>query len=238
MDFADYLQQAAADYGIVLTVLQQQQFELYYQLLIEWNKKINLTAITAPQEVAVKHIIDSLSCYDVHLFPEEATVIDVGTGAGFPGIPLKIFRSDLRVTLLDSVNKRLIYLQEVVDKLSLSQVKIVHSRAEDAAQDKRLREKFSVATARAVARLPVLAEICLPFVSVGGHFLALKGKDALGEATTAQESIKILGGKVSEVRSISLPGIPDERSIIVVTKRQSSPAAYPRRPGTIEKNPL
>jgi 16S rRNA (guanine527-N7)-methyltransferase len=238
MDFAEYLQQAAVDYGIALSIQQQQQFELYYQLLIEWNKKINLTAITAPQDVAVKHIIDSLACYDVHLFAAEATVIDVGSGAGFPGIPLKIFRPDLRVTLLDSVNKRLIYLQEVVDKLKLSQVRLVHSRAEDAAQDKQFREKFSIATARAVARLTVLAELCLPFVSVGGHFLALKGKDALLEVSTAQQGIKLLGGMVSEIRSVALPGISDERSIVVINKQQSSPIAYPRRPGSIEKNPL
>lgn len=238
MDFAEYLQQAAADYGIVLSLHQQQQFEAYYQLLIEWNKKINLTAITAPQDVAVKHIIDSLSCYDTALFADEATVIDVGSGAGFPGIPLKIFRPDLRVTLLDSVNKRLIYLQEVVDQLKLSQVSLVHSRAEDAAQDKKYREKFLVATARAVARLTVLAEICLPFVTVGGHFLALKGKDALVEVDAAQQGIHILGGKVSEVRPVSLPGLPDERSIIVINKYQSTPVTYPRRPGFIEKNPL
>jgi len=238
MEFLDFLQQAAEEYGLVLNELQQQQFELYYQLLISWNEKINLTTITAPQDVAVKHMIDSLSCYDQKLFPEGASVIDVGTGAGFPGIPLKIFRPDLHLTLLDSVNKRLIYLQEVVDQLQLGPVSLIHSRAEDAAQDKKLRENFLVVTSRAVARLSVLVELCLPFVSVNGCFLALKGKDALLEVAAAQSGIKILGGQVSEVREISLPGLTDERSIVVINKIKPSPQTYPRKPGYIEKNPL
>lgn len=238
MIFAEYLQQAANSYGIVLNAQQQRQFELYYQLLISWNEKINLTSITAPQDVAVKHMIDSLSCYDSKVFTEGASLLDVGTGAGFPGIPLKIFRPDLRVTLLDSLNKRLVYLKEVIDTLNLSQVSLVHSRAEDAGQNKKFREKFSVVTSRAVARLSILSELCLPFVRVGGYFLALKGKDALAEVSVAQQGIHLLGGEISEVRSISLPGITDERSIVVVTKHKGSPSAYPRRPAAIEKNPL
>lgn len=175
MEFRDYLQEAAEAYGLCLTERMVEQFTLYYELLLEWNEKINLTAITEPKEVAIKHMIDSLSCLDEKVFPDGASVIDVGTGAGFPGIPLKIFRPDLKLTLLDSLNKRIKFLQEVVDRLELSEVQCIHARAEEGARNKALREKFDVAVSRAVARLQVLAEYCIPFVRVGGYFVALKG---------------------------------------------------------------
>ncbi len=238
MDFREALEWAAADYGLVLNTVQQQQFTLYYQLLVEWNGKMNLTAITAPQEVAVKHMVDSLSCYDERLFPQGAKVIDVGTGAGFPGIPLKIFRPDLRLTLLDSLNKRLVYLQAVVDKLSLAEVQFIHGRAEDVAHNRKFREKFSLVTSRAVARMTVLTELCLPFASVGGYFLALKGRDVSTEVKDAKRAIQILGGNVSEVRPVCLPGLTDERSIVVMQKMRLSPENFPRRPAIIEKKPL
>lgn len=142
MEFRDYLQEAAEAYGLCLTERMVEQFTLYYELLLEWNEKINLTAITEPKEVAIKHMIDSLSCLDEKVFPEGASVIDVGTGAGFPGIPLKIFRPDLKLTLLDSLNKRIKFLQEVVDRLELSEVQCIHGRAEEGARNKALREKF------------------------------------------------------------------------------------------------
>lgn len=142
MEFRDYLQEAAEAYGLCLTERMVEQFTLYYELLLEWNEKINLTAITEPKEVAIKHMIDSLSCLDEKVFPEGASLIDVGTGAGFPGIPLKIFRPDLKLTLLDSLNKRIKFLQEVVDRLELSEVQCIHARAEEGARNKALREKF------------------------------------------------------------------------------------------------
>lgn len=238
MNFTEALQRAAADYGITLSDAQQQQFNRYYELLIEWNKKINLTAITEPCDVAVKHMIDSLSCYDKTLFLPHTRVIDVGTGAGFPGIPLKILRPDLQLTLLDSLNKRLIYLQEVVDQLGLKQVTLVHSRAEDGAHDRKLRENFSIVTSRAVARMTVLTELCLPLVCQGGYFLALKGKDTLNEVEAAKKAIRILGGEVTAIRPVNLPGLTDERNIVIVKKLRPSPSHYPRRPAIIEKKPL
>jgi len=238
MNFTEALQRAAADYGLTLSDEQQQQFTRYYELLIEWNQKINLTAITEPCDVAVKHIIDSLSCYDKMLFLPHAKVIDVGTGAGFPGIPLKIWRPDLQLTLLDSLNKRLIYLKEVVEQLGLKQVTLVHSRAEDGAHDRKLRESFSIVTSRAVARMTVLTELCLPLVCPGGHFLALKGKDTLNEVEAAKKAIRVLGGDVMAIRPVHLPGLDDERNIVIVKKLRPSPSHYPRRPAIIEKKPL
>lgn len=238
MNFQEYLKDAAEQFGVVLTEKMIRQFDLYFQLLVEWNEKINLTAITEPKEVAIKHMIDSLSCWDDRYFPPGAAVIDVGTGAGFPGIPLKIFRPDIRLTLLDSLNKRIKFLQEVTDKLGLYQVQCVHLRAEEGARQPLLREKFDVAVSRAVARLSVLAEYCMPFVKVDGYFVALKGMKYQEEVSEGANAVKVLGG--SSIRSVSvrLPYIEDKRAVLYIRKVRATPKAYPRKAGMPDKNPL
>lgn len=236
--FTPYLRQAAIDYGIELSEEQLSAFNRYYQLLVEWNEKMNLTAITEPQEVAVKHMIDSLSCYDTAFFAQNAKMVDVGTGAGFPGIPLKIFRPDLQLTLVDSLNKRLTFLQCVIAELGLTDVTVVHARAEEGARKRELRDKFDVALSRAVARLNVLSELCLPFVAPGGCFIALKGAQYEEEVKEAQQAIRVLGGKLIKTQPVKLPGLDDKRAVVYIRKEKPTPGVYPRKPGTPEKKPL
>ena len=238
MIFNEILMKAAEEYGITLTSDQVDHFTTYFEMLVEWNEKINLTAITEAQDVAVKHMIDSLSCYDNEVFKTGATIIDVGTGAGFPGLPLKIFRPDLKVTLFDSLNKRILFLQAVAEKLGINDIRFVHSRAEDGGKSKQLREQYDVAVSRAVARLDVLCEWCLPFVAVGGFFVAHKGSRYSEELNDATGAIQRLGGEIAKIEKIKLPGLDDVRAIIYIKKIKKTPAAYPRRPGTAEKNPL
>lgn len=235
--FTGHLLQAAGEYGLALTERQVKQFSDYFTLLIAWNEKINLTAITDPREVAVKHMMDSLSCYSETYFPAGAKIIDVGTGAGFPGLPLKIIRPDLTLTLLDSLQKRLAFLREVVQKLDLQDVHFIHARAEDAGR-KPERERHDVALSRAVARLNVLSELCLPMVKTGGYFVALKGAQYSQEIEESKTAISRLGGRIEEVKSVHLPGLQDIRAVIYVNKTAPTPVQYPRRAGTPEKNPL
>ena len=238
MTFTEAIEKAAAAYGCSLCPEQMQAFTLYYELLVDWNTRINLTAITEPEQVAVKHMIDSVSCHDPAVFFAGARVIDVGTGAGFPGLPLKIFQPDLRLTLLDSLNKRVKFLQTVADALVLQDIAVIHARAEEGARNKAYREMFDVAVSRAVARLPVLCEYCLPFVKVGGYFVALKGMQYEAEAEEAKKAIFLLGGKVEAIRPVKLPGLDDIRAVIYIKKIKKTPAVYPRKAGTPEKNPL
>lgn len=238
MNFVDELKIAATEYGLNLTEDQISAFNKYYELLYEWNKKINLTAITEPKDVAIKHMVDSLSCFKADLFKENTSLIDVGTGAGFPGLPLKIFYPSLKLTLLDSLNKRVKFLQLVVDELGLKDVEVIHARSEEAARNKKYREKFDLATARAVARLPIICEYCLPFVKDGGTFIALKGRQYEEEATQAQKAIKVLGGKISDIMPVKLPEIDDKRAVIYIKKIKSTPKTYPRKAGTPERNPI
>lgn len=238
MNFVDELKVAATEYGLNLTEDQISAFNKYYELLYEWNKKINLTAITESKDVAIKHMVDSLSCFKADLFKENISLIDVGTGAGFPGLPLKIFYPSLKLTLLDSLNKRVKFLQLVVDELGLKDVEVIHARSEEAARNKKYREKFDLATARAVARLPIICEYCLPFVKDGGTFIALKGRQYEEEATQAQKAIKILGGEIADIMPVKLPEIDDKRAVIYIKKIKSTPKTYPRKAGTPERNPI
>lgn len=238
MSFIDELNTVANEYGLQLTTDQLTQFNQYYELLIEWNKKINLTAITEPKEVAIKHIVDSLSCFNEKLFAENSSLIDVGTGAGFPGLPLKIFFPSLKLTLLDSLNKRVKFLQLVVDTLGLKDVKVIHARSEEAARNKLYREQFDMATASAVARLPILCEYCLPFVKQDGMFIALKGRQYEEEIAEAGKAIKILGGKLIEAMPVKLPELDDKRAVIYIQKIKATPKTYPRKAGTPERNPI
>ena len=238
MEFTEALRAAAAEAGIALSEAQLAAFTRYYELLIAWNEKMNLTALTAPGDVAVKHIIDSLTAYDAALFGGAPAVIDVGTGAGFPGLPLKIFAPDIRLTLMDSLGKRVRFLETVVSELGLTDVACIHARAEDAARDRAYREHYDIAVSRAVARLPVLLEYTLPFVRQGGTLLALKGRQYQEEVDEAARALKLLGGTLRDVRPVHLPGLDDVRAVIIVRKERPTPRAYPRKAGTPAKKPL
>ena len=238
MSFVDDLSEVAKEYGLELTSDQISAFNRYYELLVEWNEKINLTAITEPREVAIKHIVDSLSCYQEDLFAGDISLIDVGTGAGFPGLPLKIFCPELKLTLLDSLNKRVKFLQLVVDELGLKDVEVIHARSEEAARNKKYREQFDLATARAVARLPIICEYCLPFVKQGGTFIALKGRQYEEEIQEAQKAFSVLGGKLVKSMPVKLPELEDKIAVVYIKKEKATPKVYPRKAGTPERNPI
>lgn len=237
-DFTTELRAAAEATSLSLSEEQILKFTRYDALLVDWNERMNLTAITEPRDVAVKHMVDSLTAYDAALFSGAPTVIDVGTGAGFPGIPLKIFDPSIRLTLMDSLAKRLAFLEAVVEDLGLTGVTCVHARAEDAAHEPQRRERYDIAVSRAVARLPVLLEYTLPFVKKGGHLIALKGRTAEEEATDAKRALKLLGGRLETIRPVTLPGLSDKRAVLTITKIAPTPKAYPRKAGTPAKKPL
>jgi 16S rRNA (guanine527-N7)-methyltransferase len=236
--FNDTLIAAAASLGISLEEQQRQQFKQFASMLVETNKVMNLTAITDFDEIAVKHMADSLSCYAETWFPQGATLLDLGTGAGFPGIPLLILRPDLHVTFFDSLQKRLRFLQEVTTQLGLTNVAFLHGRAEDMAHTEQYREAFHIVTSRAVARLPVLAEWALPYVEPGGVFISLKGALYEEELDEAKKALSILGGAVEEVRPVKLWKLQDKRAVLYIRKTMSSPKKYPRKPNVAAKNPL
>lgn len=236
MTFIDILVAKGQEAGLSFTDKQLQQFNRYYEMLIETNKVMNLTAITEPDEVAVKHMIDSLLAYDDSF--KGKTLADVGTGAGFPGIPLKIYCPELNVVLIDSLGKRLKFLQNVITELELDNICCEHMRAEDAGKNKSHREKYDLVTARAVARLSVLSEYCLPLVKKGGLFIALKGSKFTEEIEEGRAALKILGGKLLSSEQVKLPGLDDGRAIVKIAKIKSTPAQYPRKAGTPEKEPL
>ena len=238
MEFRDEVQKAAAEFGTPLDDNRTDQLVLYYSLLLEWNNKMNLTAITDPKEVAVKHIVDSLSAFDGSLFRDGVRAVDVGTGAGFPGLVLKIYFPSMELVLLDSLQKRVKFLETVVSELGLKGVSCVHGRAEEAGRQKEYREQFDLAFSRAVARLSVLAEYTLPFVRVGGSLLALKGAKYAEEMEEAGTAAKILGGSVPTSKTVKLPGLDDGRAIVRIDKIKPTPKAYPRKSGTPEKKPL
>ncbi|GEN34687.1 16S rRNA (guanine(527)-N(7))-methyltransferase RsmG [Aneurinibacillus danicus] len=232
------LRQMAEERGIALSEEQLAQFERYYELLVEWNEKMNLTGITEKPQVYEKHFYDSITPAFYYDFTNVRNLIDVGSGAGFPGIPLKICFPALKITILDSLNKRLVFLQEVVRQLRLKEVVFLHSRAEDAGRDKKYREQFDIATARAVARMNVLSELCIPFVKPGGAFLVMKGANVEEELNEGKKAIKTLGGKTEKVETFELPEERSERNIIIIRKQQKTPSAYPRKAGTPAKKPI
>ena len=221
---------------IFLSQPAEQRFDRYAQLLVEWNEKMNLTAITEPEAITIRHFLDSVSLLTAVELPEGASLIDVGTGAGFPAVPLKIVREDLQVTLLDSLQKRLNFLDAVSNAIALPMT-TVHARAEEGARQKTLREQFDFATARAVAALPVLCEYCLPYVKVGGCFVAMKGPDCSEEIASAKNAIGQLGGKLESTREETLED-GSGRTLIVIHKVKETPAAYPRQSAKIAKKAL
>lgn len=221
-----------------LTQKQAEQLDRYGDLLLDWNQRMNLTAITQPEEVAVKHFLDSaLLLAHCGALPESLSLIDVGTGAGFPGLVLAVLKPEWSITLLDSLQKRVHFLETVCSELNLANVTCIHSRAEEGGQNPSLREQFDVATARAVANLPLLCEYCLPFVKVGGWFLPMKGTDPQAEGERGEKAILLLGGELKEIREYSLPD-GSYRSLFQIKKVRQTPKQYPRNPGKIKKSPL
>ncbi len=225
-----------AEHHLSLSDTQKAAFQTYADLLIEWNQKMNLTAITDPKEIAVKHFIDSISILTCVNLKENASLIDIGTGAGFPGIPLKIMRPDLRLTLLDSLNKRLVFLEEVCRTLSI-EAELLHARAEEYGQKPAYREQYDYAVSRAVANLPSLCEYCIPYIKVGGHFIAMKGPDGETERQAAAQALHLLNSRSDSVNSLTLPD-SSIRTILCFEKTAPTPSRYPRRGVKIAKSPL
>lgn len=214
------------------------RFERYMQLILEWNEKVNLTAITERDEFVKKHFIDSLCCIPHEEYKEAETVIDVGTGAGFPGMPLAIVSPDKKFLLIDSLNKRIKILNEIIDELGLKNVEAVHGRAEELARNKLYREQFDICVSRAVSRLSVLSEYCLPFVKKGGWLAAYKGPDADREIEDAHSALGKLGGKVIEIKNTEMTQFGISHRIVYIQKTMNTPKVYPRKAGTPEKKPL
>lgn len=224
--------------SIVLNDKQIQQFEQYYNILVEWNKLMNLTAITEYEEVVEKHFLDSLTIVNAINVEKIETLIDVGTGAGFPGIPLKIAFPHLKVTLLDSLNKRIKFLNEVIDLLELDDIKAIHGRAEDYAKQAEYREQYDICVSRAVANLATLSEYCLPYVKVDGLFVPYKSGEIDEELKSSEKAVSILGGKVEEVVKFQLPGTDIGRSFVKIHKIKETKKKYPRKAGMPTKEPL
>ena len=227
-----------AEQNIILTDQQKAQFERYFQLLVEWNEKINLTAITEKEEVYLKHFYDSIAPILQGLIEnQEIKLLDIGAGAGFPSLPMKILYPQLDVTIIDSLNKRINFLQFLAEELGLEEVHFYHGRAEDFAQDKKFRAQFDIVTARAVARMQVLSELTIPYLKVGGKLLALKASNAPEELTEAKNALNLLFSKVEDNINYTLPN-GDPRYITIVEKKKETPNKYPRKAGMPNKRPL
>lgn len=234
--FFEKMQAKALDLEVQFSVEQLERFFTYMELLIEWNEKINLTAIIEPEEIILKHFIDSITI--LKEIKDGGTLVDVGTGAGFPGIPLSIMNPTIKITLVDSLNKRLIFLQEVINQLKLENVEIVHARAEEFGQNKKYREKFDIATSRAVANLSTLSEYLIPLVKMDGKVISMKASAAQEEINEAKNAIKILGAKIEKIDEFNLPQSDIGRTVIVMNKEKETPNKYPRKPGIPSKEPI
>ena len=232
------LREKAAALGIKLSDHQLEQFETYYEMLVEKNKVMNLTAITEKNEVIDKHFADSLALIKSGVSLTGQKILDIGTGAGFPGIPLKIAFPELEIVLLDSLNKRIKFLNEVIEALGLEKITAIHGRAEDFAKQKEYREQFDYVVSRAVANLTVLSEYCLPYVKTGGTFISYKSGTVQEEAEEAEKAINILGGQVKNITYFKLPDSEIDRSLVIINKKKSTPGKYPRKAGTPLKEPL
>ena len=224
--------------GIRLTDIQKRQFDRYYELLIEWNRVMNLTGITEYDEVNLKHFTDSLTIVRIKEMKNISTLIDVGTGAGFPGLPIKIAFPHIKVALLDSLNKRIKFLDQIVEELGLDDVVTLHGRAEDYAKKDEYREKFDLCASRAVANLSTLSEYCLPFIKKGGCFVSYKSADSDEEIKMSEKALDILGGKIEKIDKFTLPGSDMGRALVMIEKVKNTPRKYPRKAGVPSKEPL
>jgi 16S rRNA (guanine527-N7)-methyltransferase len=236
MDFNDYISEGSKELNLEINKEIIEKFKIYKNLLISWNEKINLTSITDDRNVAIKHFLDSISI-SKYIVNKNTKLLDVGTGAGFPGIPLKILYKDLNVTLLDSLKKRVTFLQKVIDQTSINGINCIHGRAEDFGKNKNYREKFNFVTARAVARLPILIEYCLPFLELNGIFIAMKGNSD-EEIKDSKKALEMLGGEIINVEKFELPYNKENRSVIIIQKQRQTPTRFPRKAGKPTSNPL
>lgn len=232
------LREDALKFGVELNDTQLIQFDTYYKMLIEWNEKINLTAITEFEEVLKKHFLDSISIGRILGQNEKISILDIGTGAGFPGIPIKIAFPEVEITLMDSLNKRINFLNEVIKELSLNGITAIHGRAEDFAKKDLLREKFDFVVSRAVANLSSLSEFCLPYVKVGGKFISYKSEKAKEELIASENAISVLGGGNVRCDEFILPDTDFNRTFVIIEKVNETPNKYPRKAGTPVKQPL
>ena len=224
--------------GINISSQQIEQFVMFYKMMIDKNKVMNLTSVTEPEEVIDKHFIDSLALKRVYDLNRNISIIDVGTGAGFPGIPLKIIFPDIQIVLLDSLNKRIKFLNEVVDTLDLKGVRCIHERSEDAARDKKYRESFDLCVSRAVANLSTLSELCIPFIKVGGSFISYKAGNSKQEIEEADGAVKKLGGRIKNITEFVLPDTEFDRVFVEIEKIKNTAGKYPRKAGMPSKQPL
>ncbi len=234
--FEEIINKYLKEINIELKKEQTEKFYKYMNLLLEWNEKINLTAITEPEEVILKHFVDSLT---ISKYIEKGSkLVDMGTGAGFPGIPLKILRDDIEITLADSLNKRINFLNEVIKELNLKNIQTVHTRAEEFGKNKKYRESFDIATSRAVANLSTLSEYLIPLVKPSGKTICMKGSEIKEEVEMAKKAIEILGGKIEQKESFNLPNSDMKRNLVIIKKVKATPAKYPRKPGMPAKEPI
>jgi len=236
--YFEYMKSCAMEMGIELDEISYGKFIKYSEMLIDWNSRINLTAITDMDGIVKKHFIDSLKIFEFSKLKNARKVIDVGTGAGFPGIPMKIVNDQFEMTLLDSLNKRIEYLKEVCKELELRNINFVHARAEDGAKMPEHREKYDIAVSRAVANMAVLSELCLPFVRQGGYFIALKGPGVETELNESKKAITEMGGKLLEVINVTIKDTDLNHNIVVVEKIGKTPLKYPRQAGLVSKKPI
>lgn len=231
------LKRSLEKWNMIFTGEQLLQFEQYYELLLEWNSFMNLTAITELQEVIDKHFVDSLAIAN-YISLKNQKILDLGTGAGFPGIPIKILFPDVEIVLLDSLNKRIKFLDTVIEKLQLQYIKAVHGRAEDLAHQTVYREKFDICTSRAVANLSTLSEYCMPFVKQGGYFVSYKTAGAMREIDGAKKAVRVLGGEIERIEELKLPDTDMDRTLVFVKKVEKTKNKYPRKAGVPSKEPI
>lgn len=239
MDYSfAYFEKVLSEWNITLSDKQKRQFSTFYEMLVEKNKVMNLTAITEFDEVIEKHFLDSVSLSEVIDLRKKLSVLDMGTGAGFPGIPLKIVFPELKITLADSLNKRIGFLNEVIEELKLEEITAIHARAEELAKNPEYREQYDLCVSRAVANLSTLSEYCLPFVSISGKFVSYKSGDILEEVEEAKKAVFLLGGQIEEVHRFTFGENDLYRSFVLIEKVKKTPKAYPRKAGTPSKQPL
>ena len=236
IEFSNLMRKYAQKIQIEFTEEQLGQFYQYMNVLIEWNQKINLTAIVKPEDIILKHFIDSLTV--LKYIGEKDELVDIGTGAGFPGIPIKIMKEDVHVVLLDSLNKRIHFLNEVIKELTLEKVETIHSRIEDYGRNKKYREKYDIVTSRAVANLATLSEYMLPMAKIGGKCVCMKGSAVEEEIIKSKKAIETLGGKIQKIESFKLPDGENCRNIIIIEKVKNTPQKYPRKAGIPSKEPI
>lgn len=238
MKFFELLNKACANEGLEFDEDKYNKLMQYKDLVIEWNEKINLTAITEEEEFIKKHFIDSIKVFRSSELKDSKKIIDIGTGAGFPGIPIKIINPDIEVVLLDSLNKRVNFLNEVISKLQLKGITAIHGRAEDFAREKKYREAFDAAVSRAVANMAVLSELCIPYVKLNGHFIALKGPAVDEEIQEGLKAVTTLGGVVEKVIEVEVEDTDLNHNLVIVKKIKETPKVYPRKAGTASKKPI